>query len=514
MLRSTLDYLDNLDTRFDDKPAFLGGEPSAASSEDSESPEGSRLTFRDLKNVSFRIGSFLARKGLFRAPIAILMEKSPEEAAAFFGVWRAGCYYIPLDPEMPKARIQKILENMKPALILYGNGLKALAEEVAPDLELASYEESRTGKPDLLLLKKAYGRILDVDLAYVVFTSGSTGIPKGVAACHRSVIDYIEALCSSLEFTENTVFASQTPFYFDACLKELISSIKLGASAYLVPKSLFTQPVKLVEYLNENQVNTLCWVVSALTFISSLGTFQRVRPETLRTVAFGSEVFPQKQFRLWREACPDAVFYNLYGPTEATGMSCFYKLERELKENEPIPIGRPFPNTEVLLINEKGALAGEGEEGEIYLRGTCVTLGYYNDPEKTSAFFVQNPLQSAYPEIVYRTGDAGKYNEYGELVFLSRKDRQIKHMGHRIELGEIEAAGSEIEGVQECAAVYDEKKGKILFFYAGSAETGEVVQALKDQLPRYMIPNRVKALESLPHSPNGKINRKELNSNG
>ena len=501
-MRNLLEYLDNTAARYPDKLAFAGGDG-----------RDHDLKFSELNELSIRIGSFLSGKGFFRQPVAILMEKSPEEVSAFFGTWRAGCFYVPLDAEMPKLRMIKIMEHVSPKALIYDESLKELALELAakqPGIAAVSYPEAASAKEEPALLDQVRKKALDIDPAYIVFTSGSTGMPKGVIANHRSVIDYIETLDTSLEFSENSVFASQTPLYFDACLKEVMTVIRCGATAWFVPKKLFMLPVQLVEYLNGHQVNTICWVVSALTFISSLKTFEKITPTTLRTIAFGSEVFPKKQFALWKEACPEAVFFNLYGPTECTGMSCFYKLERELSEEEPIPIGEPFPNTEVLLLKEDGTLAGEGEEGEICLRGTCVTLGYYGDPERTAEAFVQNPLQKAYAETIYKTGDIGKYNDHGELIFVSRKDRQIKHMGHRIELGEIEAAGDQLEGITECAAVYDEGAHKIKFYYSGDIDKGTAVVGLKELLPRYMVPNITTKLERLPHTPNGKIDRKAL----
>ncbi len=504
-MKNIAEYLDLAVTQYRDKLAFSDG-------------NGNELTFGELDEKSRRIGSFLLGRGLFRAPVALLMSKSPDEAAAFFGAWRAGAFYIPLDEEMPGLRLKRILERMSPALLIYEDGLKEKAEELRgsaclkdgePSLNLCAFSEAGGAPIDESALEEAKKKSLDIDPAYVVFTSGSTGEPKGVAACHRSVIDYAEALGKALRFSDETVFASQTPFYFDACLKELLGVAKYGASCYLVPKALFMQPVKLVEYLNEHKVNTLCWVVSALTFISSLGTFSKIRPETLKTVAFGSEVFPKKQFALWKEALPGVVFYNLYGPTEATGMSCYYRLERPLEEDEPIPIGAPFDNTEVLLLKEDGTLAGGDEEGEICLRGTCVVMGYYGDTERTAAVFVQNPL-SPFPETIYKTGDIGRRNSHGELVFVSRKDRQIKHMGHRIELGEIEAAALELEEVLECAAVYDEKTKKIRLCYAGPLTKDKLLKELKTMLPGYMLPNKVEQLEALPHLPNGKLDRKAL----
>jgi non-ribosomal peptide synthetase component F len=266
-------------------------------------------------------------------------------------------------------------------------------------------------------------------------------------------------------------------------------------------------PVKLVEYLNDHGVNTICWVVSALTMISSLGVLEKTPPEHLTTVCFGSEVFPKKQYDLWRAALPEATFFNLYGPTEATGMSCYWRADRTLEENEPIPIGRPFDITDILLIDEEGKRA---EEGEICIRGTCVTIGYYNDPEKTSAAFAQNPLNSAYPELVYRTGDVCRINARGELVFVCRKDNQIKHMGHRIELGEIESAALKCDGVSRSACVYNKEKKEIVLFYTGLGASGALTTQLVTRIPRYMLPAHIIKLDEMPLTDNGKLDRRFL----
>jgi acyl-CoA synthetase (AMP-forming)/AMP-acid ligase II len=207
---------------------------------------------------------------------------------------------------------------------------------------------------------------------------------------------------------------------------------------------------------------------------------------------------------------PNARFFNLYGPTEATGMSCYWKADRTLDEGEPIPVGVPFRNTDLLLIKEDGSEAKAGETGEIYLRGTCVTLGYYNNPEKTKEAFVQNPLQKAYPETVYRTGDLGYINPHGELVFVCRRDAQIKHMGHRIELGEIESAAARCEKIARACALYDKEAQKIRLYYTGEIEEGALLGFLKAYLPRYMMPSICKKLDAMPLTPNGKLDRRTL----
>ncbi|MBQ9806213.1 MAG: amino acid adenylation domain-containing protein [Clostridia bacterium] len=496
MQTNILEYLEATVGRLPDKIAYSNGTD--------------HLTFSELSHHARSIGSALLKKGYTHAPIAILMEKHPNEVAAFFGAVYAGCFYVPLDPEMPAARMETILESVGAVLLIVDKKGKKIAETLHFSIKAVDFEELTQAPIDEKALCNVRETQIDTDPIYIVFTSGSTGVPKGVIACHRSVIDYIETLSEALEFSEDTVFANQTPLFFDAPLKELMPVIKFGATAYLLPRTLFMFPMMLCNFLNEHKINTVCWVVSALTMISSLGLLEKNPPRYLTTVAFGSEVFPLAQYRLWREALPNAKFYNLYGPTEATGMSCVWRAERELAEGEAIPIGRPFRNTDLMLIKEDGTRAKDGETGEIYLRGTCVTHGYYRNPEKTTEAFVQNPLQKAYPETVYRTGDLAYRNAHGEYVFVSRKDAQIKHMGHRIELGEIEAAAAKCTGIRRACCCYDKKNKRIVLYYVGKTEAVELLNELKRYLPRYMLPTLCVVLDQMPLTPNGKLDRKLL----
>jgi len=496
MQTNILEYLEATAPRLPDKVAYSDGTDD--------------LTFSELHHMARAVGSALFRAGYRREPIAILMNKHPREIAAFYGTVYAGCFYVPLDPEMPEGRMELILQSVGArAMIVDAKGAR-IAQKLNFNGTVLPYETLVGEKEDDFALAAVREKQIDTDPIYIVFTSGSTGIPKGVVACHRSVIDYVEALCDALGFDENTVFANQTPLFFDAPLKELMPVIKFGATAYLVPKKCFLFPMMLCDFLNEHKINTVCWVVSALTMISSMGVLEKNPPKYLTTVAFGSEVFPLRQYALWREALPDARFFNLYGPTEATGMSCYWRADRKLAEGEPIPVGVPFRNTGLILIKEDGTEARAGETGEIYLRGTCVTLGYYNNPEKTAEAFVQNPLQSAYPETVYRTGDLGYINPHGELVFVSRRDAQIKHMGHRIELGEIDAAAAGCEQVSRSCTVYDKDAMKIRLYYTGEIDEETLLRFLKNYLPRYMMPAICKRLDVMPLTPNGKLDRRAL----
>ncbi len=496
MQTNVLEYIEETVKRVPEKIAFA---------DDRE-----QLTFKQFYDGARAIGSFLAKQGVYKEPVLIYMEKSPSALQAFFGVIYGGCFYVPLDAEMPATRVNLIIQNTKARVLICDEDSKEKVNDLNFKGQVVLASEIREGAIDEDCLSYIRASSIDTDPIYVLFTSGSTGIPKGVVGHHRGVIDYIEQLSSVLEFNENTIFGNQAPLYFDACMKEVYPTMKYGATTYLIPKQLFSFPVKLVEYMNEHKINTVCWVVSALTLISSIGTFEEVIPEHLHTVAFGSEVFPIKQFNLWKDTLPNAKFVNLYGPTEATGMSCYYRANRKFEEGEFIPVGKPFQNTEIILLKEDNTRAKQGEQGEIYIRGTCVTHGYYGNPEKTAESFVQNPLHSNYPEIVYKTGDMAYFDENGDLVFCSRKDYQIKHMGHRIELGEIDANVALVEGIYEACCIYVKSDEKIVLFYTGTIEKGNLLKELKKKLPRYMIPNAIYSLEQLPLTANGKKNRLEM----
>jgi non-ribosomal peptide synthetase component F len=271
-------------------------------------------------------------------------------------------------------------------------------------------------------------------------------------------------------------------------------------------------PLKLIDYLNEFNINTICWVVSALTMISGFDALAIETPKLLRLIAFGGEVFPTVQLQKWRSALPHTRFVNLYGPTEATGMSCYFEVDREFGTDETLPIGRPFKNTDILLLDGEGHAAANGCVGEICIRGTALTLGYWGDFSRTSEAFVQNPFNDKYPELIYKTGDMGKFNEAGELMFISRKDHQIKHMGHRIELGEIEVVAGNLAGVRSVCCVFNDKNNRIILYYTGTRLSAEIAADLKKILPRYMTPHSILQIDEMPFTATGKIDRKSLAS--
>jgi len=478
--------------------------------------ESGALSFKQLFNFGRSVGSFLHGQNIYKQPVVVFMEKSPEMIAAFLGVAYGGNYYVPLDAEVPSFRIRLILETVNPAMIILDKTTSELFNSFNLDFPTVDFAEICLHDVNDTALQNIRDCHINTNPLYVVFTSGSTGIPKGVIASHGNVIDYIENLSDVLDVSENTVFGNQSPLYLDACLKEIYPTLKFGASTYLIPKSLFMFPVKLIEYINENRINTICWVASALGFVAGLGALKNNIPKTLYTIAFGSEVFPIKHFNLWREVLPNARFIHLYGPTEATGMSCYYEVDRDFDINESIPIGKPFANTEIILLDENGNIPEGNSHGEICIRGAGLCLGYFGDTQKTAAAFVQNP-QSVFPDIVYKTGDLGYRSENGELYFISRKDHQIKHMGHRIELGEIELMANQCHGIEIACAVFDETEKHIVLYYIANPENTEYEEthllAILKSLPRYMMPRAIFRLDNaqdFPLTPGGKVDRVKL----
>lgn len=488
MITNILSYLYDTAARVPDKPAFSDGQCT--------------LSFRALVQKTESVAAFLLKNRRSSGPVGVFMERSPLEIAVFLGVVRAGCLYVPMDAEMGEERLNGIAARMRLGCVLADEQALAAAKKLVPDGTYAAEEALACAAGELPPLSGT-----DTDPFYTVFTSGSTGIPKGVCGCHRAVIDYAEHMLPAVGIGEDAVMGCQAPLYFDACFKELLACIVKGASVYLVPRPLFSQPLQLMEYLNRYRINTVCWVASALSLVAALKTFKYVKPVYMKTVCFGSEVFPPKHLRAWQEACPEAKFYNLYGPTECTGMSCVYPVSGPVADDAKIPIGKPFVNTRVYLIDENGK---EAREGEIYIGGTCVTLGYYNDPARTAEVFVQNPLHGDFADRVYRTGDLGAYDENGDLIFLGRADQQIKRMGHRIELGEIESAAASLPGVDRCVCLAEQKTGLLLLLYTGQAESGAVLAALDKKLPVFARPQRAERLGDMPVTPNGKTDRRKL----
>lgn len=496
MIKTITDYLDATVLRLPNKVAF--------------SDEFRSVTFQEVRNEARKVASALVNLGIHKQPVAVFLDKRVECIHSMLGTAYSGNFYTVLDVHMPLSRIEKILSVLQPAAIITDVAHAEQARTFSGGTALVLYEDTLPIQPCEETLEHLHQRMLETDVLYVLFTSGSTGTPKGVIISHKAVRAYLEWGAETFPLDETTVFANQTPFYFVMSGFDIYHTIRSGATMYIVPRSLFSFPLPLLEYLKEHRVNTLFWVPSVLCLVANLQALPEVHLPDLRLVMFGGEVMPSKQLNLWRREYPDVTYVNQYGPTELTDICAYYIVDREISDSESLPIGIPCSHMELLLLDENNQEVPEGEIGEICGRGPSVAYGYYNEPEKTREVFVQNPVNTAYEEVIYRTGDLARYNKHHELIYISRKDFQIKHMGNRIELGEIETATSSLDGVEQNCCLYDTAHSKVVLFYAGTVEPDAVRQALRQLVPEYMVPNRLVKMDALPQNLNGKIDRAAL----
>lgn len=471
--------------------------------------ENNSITYGECVERSKKVGTQLLELNSMRQPVAVLLDKNVESLTSFFGVVYSGNFYVVIDSFMPKDRIEKIFETLKPIAMISDYAHQELAQSLHH--KVYYYEDLLNVDIDEESLKQVRNRMIDTDPLYALFTSGSTGMPKGAVVSHRNVINYALWYKETFDINEETQFGSQTPFYFSMSVSDVYSTIIAGATLHIIPKKLFSFPIKLIEYMNEKQVNTIYWVPSALCIVANLKVLNYADLEYVNKVLFAGEVMPTKQLNYWMDKLPNAMFANLFGPTETTDICTYYIVDRKFNDDEVLPIGKACNNCDVFLLDENDEEVLDDREGELCVRGSFLALGYYNNDEKTREAFVQNPLNKAYPEMIYRTGDLVKYNENGELIYITRKDFQIKHMGYRIELGEIEAAVNSLEKIQSCAVIFDDRKDKIVLIYTGKIDDKGIMEGISNKIPHYMYPNVIVKVKMMPYNQNGKIDRKWLN---
>lgn len=499
MVTNVLEYLEKSEKKVPNKIVFA--------------EENKSITYSNLVDYARRIGTRILTdtNNASQKPIVVFVDRNIESLVLFMGVAYSGNFYVPIDMQMPKLRVELILETLQPIATVVLQSDLEYARSVAPGLMTIVYEDAIQHSIDDKMLYRIRSKSIDTDPLYATFTSGSTGIPKGVITCHRSVVDMTEALIDTFGFSQDSIFGNQNPYYFDASIKDIYSTLKCGATMYVIPKSHFIFPAKLVEFLKKYEINSILWSASAIAIVANTSAFEKDKPECLKKVMFSGEVMHNKVLNYWRRALPETMFVNLYGPTEITSVCSYYIVNRPYEDNEVLPIGIPFKNTDILLINTNNELVKGDEIGEICVRGCCLAMGYYNNPEKTKEAFCQNPLNTSYPEVIYRTGDLARYNQDGQIIFLSRKDNQVKHMGQRVELGEIEIMINSLELIDASFCFYDHDKQKIVLIYKGKkVDNKYIINGIKEIFPKYMYPNIMIGLEVLPYNLNGKIDRSLL----
>lgn len=474
-----------------------------------------KVTYRQLYERAKRLGYALTKAldGARQEPVMLFMEKSHQCITAMLGVLYSGNIYVPMDTKIPPDRLVSIQQTLESDHVLTTCVEETLLRKTGYQGGVMLYEELLEVQADNEQTKDdRHGqKIVDTDLMYILFTSGSTGVPKGVAVTHRSVVDYIEDFQQEIRLEVEDILGNQTPFYTDMSLKDIYMGIKAGAAVCIIPQKYFMSPKKLLQYLDDNRVTFLAWVPTAYRIVSQFDGLSKIRPGYLRRLLFSGETMPIPIFHYWKKHYPNAEFIQLYGPTEITGACTSFRVTKDYREDEKIPIGKPFPNTGLMLLDENDMeIRSDDMEktGEICIYGTCLAAGYYNNPQKTREVFVQNPLITTHRSRIYRTGDLARWDAEGNLLFVSRKDDQIKHGGRRIELGEIEAAAASMEEIKACCCVHNVKKDALALYYIGETDETDIMRGMQTRLPKYMIPTIYHKKAALPTLANGKLNRR------
>ena len=433
------------------------------------------IVFSDLHRKSLQLASALMALGIGQnRPVGVFLDKSIESVYADLGILYAGDFYMNLDIKTPAERIRNILQLVEPAAIISTTRqIKSIEGIIPSTMKVILLDEAGgTADVDSADIIGRLSTIIDTDPSCIINTSGSTGTPKGVVLNHKSFFDFIDWAIDTFHFDDDLVMGSLSPIVFDIYSFELCMLMAKASTLVVLPAHLAAFPAKILEVLEQHKVNFLFWVPTIMVNIANMDLLSAFKLKSLRTVWFAGEVFPTKQFNYWHHHLSEVTFANLYGPIEITLDCTYYIINKEIPDEEPLPIGYPCRNTDILILDDEDrAVTEPGVEGELCVRGTSLAMGYYNNPEKTAAAFVQNPLNKAYPELIYRTGDIVCLNDEGLIMFKGRKDNIVKHMGYRTDLGEIEhVIINTLKLVKNGCIVYNQSDKQITLFYEAAEE--------------------------------------------
>ncbi len=493
----------------------------------------------DLDAATDRLAAFLIRSGTkIGDRVGILLNKSPESLVSLFGILKAGAAYVPIDPQIPAARARFIIENCELRALITSSALlaKLTADEgpgaVHPvSVILADQGPERTGPeatpPGAALLGDLIQDsslvppsvpMSDVSPAYVLYTSGSTGVPKGVVISHANALAFVDMAASYFDLSDRDRFASHAPFHFDLSVLDIYVAVSLGAAIVLVPEHLSAFPVRLVEFIRDQRISVWNSVSSVLVLLASKGQIERFVFEDMRLVHFSGDVLPLKYLGVYKRLMPNAQFFNIYGQTEANSSLGFRVTDVPASDVHQIPIGKPFPNFEVFAMTDDNEVVSRPDQvGELHVKSSTVAAGYWREPEMTAEKFVPDPRNPYSHVRVYKTGDLARTDKDGNFYFIGRKDHMVKSRGYRIELPEVEhvIAGHPLVRHAAVVAVPDEMIGHAIIAYVSlvegaHAEAQEIAAFCQNYLPKYMVPESIEFRESLPMTSSGKIDRKAL----
>jgi amino acid adenylation domain-containing protein len=496
-----------------------------------------KISYADLEKESNKLAYSLLEMGVKKGErIGIHLNRSINAIVGAFGILKTGAAYVPIDPACPLDRFTYIINKCGTRLLLTSrekltklekafqscfsletlvimNGLDPGDSQFGSP-KLLDWLRIREGAPESPIDSKG----IDSDMAYILFTSGSTGNPKGVMISHLNSLTFVNSAHDFFSIESGDRFSNICPLHFDMSVFDLFVAFKARASVVIVPETTTTFPSELAKFIEKNRITVWNSVPSALSLLANFKGLDNHDLSSLRLIMFAGEIFPVKYLRRLRRSIPGATFYNIYGQTEANFSTFYLVKETPFDDNAVLPIGKPLPNFEVYALDEAGnRITRTGEKGELYVRGSSVALGYWDDVEKTEESFVLNSLKTYAGERVYKTGDLVTLDGDGNYTFIGRKDHLIKSRGYRIEIGEIETVLSRHPGIQSVAVIpiRDELIGNriaavIVPLNKTALEKEDIISHCATRLPKYMIPEIVEFSSKLPMTSSGKVDRQKL----
>ena len=497
MKSNMLEYLEQSAERLPGKTAFY---------DDHES-----LTFEGLLEKARHVGSCLSEYTVPRQPVALLLDaRSIRNIPALFGALYAGCAYAPLDIGMPPERLNMLLKLLKPAVALADEkGSKAFHACGLKDVHMVAYGDAVSFAVSEEKLAAIRAQASVYDPLSILYTSGSTGIPKGSIQTHFSYLHWTEATIHVYGLTQDTVFGNQSPFFYANSILEIFPPVALGATVYLLPAGVLTFPKKLISCLKEHHVTAFCMTPSSFISVVNGGVLTAGCLPELKWGIMSGESMPWDPLKIWMDATPNADWWHFYGSTEMFSVAVG-KVDKHHQSGDRLPVGKPFSLAHILFVDENGDETKPGEPGEMLVSSPWIAWGYHRDPDRTAASWVVDPLNRGWQERFFRGGDMGYIREDGQLMVLGRKDAQIKYMGYRMEIGEVEVALARVPGWREGCVLFDGEKDKLWCFYTGELEEKQIKAALKEQLARYMLPDQYVHLDEMPHTATMKLDRNSL----